>query len=75
MQFGHDTRDGDSQASMNQLSLIQRDLQHIWHPCSQMKDFEHSPPFVIQRAQGSYLYTDQGLIIDAISSWPDWYED
>lgn len=52
-----------------QPSLIQRDLQHIWHPCSQMKDFEQSPPFVIHQAKGSYLYTDKGPVIDAISSW------
>ncbi len=50
-------------------SLIQRDLKHIWHPCSQMKDFEQYPPFVINHAKGSYLYTDKGPIIDAISSW------
>ncbi len=50
-------------------TLIQRDLQHIWHPCSHMKDFEQSPPFVIQHAKGSYLYTDRGPVIDAISSW------
>ena len=51
------------------ISLIQRDLQHIWHPCSQMKDFEKTPPFVVQSAKGSYLYTDRGPVIDAISSW------
>lgn len=50
-------------------ALIQRDLQHVWHPCTQMKDFEQASPFVIQKAHGSYLYTDKGLIIDAISSW------
>ncbi|MBA2648961.1 MAG: adenosylmethionine--8-amino-7-oxononanoate transaminase [Legionella sp.] len=50
-------------------SLIQRDLKHIWHPCSQMKDFETCPPLVIEKAQGSYLYTDKGPLIDAISSW------
>lgn len=49
--------------------LIQRDLAHVWHPCSHMKDFETNPPFIIQRAKGSYLYTDQGPVIDAISSW------
>lgn len=54
---------------MNKPTLIQRDLQHIWHPCSQMKDFEQSPPFVIKHAKGSYLYTDKGPVIDAISSW------
>lgn len=50
-------------------SLIERDLQHIWHPCSQMKDFEKYPPLVIHGAQGCYLFTNQGNIIDAIASW------
>lgn len=51
------------------FSLIQRDLAHIWHPCTQMKDFERVPPLIIQEAKGSYLYTDKGPLIDAISSW------
>lgn len=50
-------------------SLIERDLQHIWHPCSQMKDFEQYPPLVVHAAQGCYLFTDKGDIIDAIASW------
>lgn len=50
-------------------SLIQRDLNHIWHPCSQMKDFLQCPPLIVHKAQGSYLYTDRGPLIDAISSW------
>jgi len=54
---------------VNDNTIIQRDLQHVWHPCSQMKDFEQSPPLVVTAAKGSYLYTDQGPIIDAISSW------
>lgn len=54
---------------VNVEQLISRDLKHIWHPCSQMKDFEACPPLIIERAQGSYLYTNQGPLIDAISSW------
>lgn len=53
----------------NREQLIQRDLQHIWHPCTQMKDLESVPPLIVYRAQGSYLHTDQGPVIDAISSW------
>ncbi|MCP0914430.1 MULTISPECIES: adenosylmethionine--8-amino-7-oxononanoate transaminase [Legionella] len=49
--------------------LIERDLNHIWHPCTQMKDFEHYPPFVVYEAKGCYLHTDKGPVIDAISSW------
>ncbi|MGC1182528.1 adenosylmethionine--8-amino-7-oxononanoate transaminase, partial [Legionella sp.] len=54
---------------VNINQLITRDLKHIWHPCAQMKDFETCPPLIIDRAQGSYLYTNQGPLIDAISSW------
>lgn len=54
---------------VNTAELIRRDLNHIWHPCTQMKDFESFPPLIVDKAQGSYLYTDQGVIIDAISSW------
>ncbi len=31
--------------------LIIKDLRHIWHPCSQMKDFELCPPLVVEKAQ------------------------
>lgn len=34
-----------------------------------MKDFETYPPLIIEKAQGSYLYTNKGSLIDAISSW------
>lgn len=54
---------------VNIEQLINRDLHHVWHPCSQMKDFEAIPPLVVERAQGSYLYTNKGPLIDAISSW------
>lgn len=54
---------------VNSSAIIQQDLKHVWHPCTQMKDFEHYQPLLIQSAQGSYLYTEQGPIIDAISSW------
>lgn len=49
--------------------LINKDLKHIWHPCSFMQDFEQNPPLIIQSAKGSYIKTEQGEIIDAISSW------
>lgn len=54
---------------VNTTDIIAKDLKHIWHPCMQMKDFEAYPPLVIHSAKGSYLYTDQGPIIDALSSW------
>ena len=54
---------------VNNDNLIEHDLKHVWHPCSQMKDFEKYPPLIVNHANGSYLYTDRGPIIDAISSW------
>jgi adenosylmethionine-8-amino-7-oxononanoate aminotransferase len=54
---------------MDTDALITRDLAHHWHPCTQMKDFIQSPPFIVQGAQGDYLYTSSGKIIDGISSW------
>ncbi|MFZ0219125.1 MAG: adenosylmethionine--8-amino-7-oxononanoate transaminase [Candidatus Aquirickettsiella sp.] len=52
------------------MDLINRDRQHIWHPCSQMKDYEAFPPLLISKAYGSYIELKDGRrIIDAISSW------
>ncbi len=42
---------------------------NIWHPCSQMKDYEDFKPLNITKAQGSYIYHEDKPIIDAISSW------
>lgn len=54
---------------VNYNELFRQDLKHVWHPCTQMKDFEQHPPLIVHEAKGSYLYTDRGPIIDAISSW------
>ncbi len=51
-------------------ALQRRDLNTIWHPGSQMKDYEHFPPLEIASACGPYLHLVDGTkIIDAISSW------
>ena len=48
----------------------QEDLKYIWHPCSQMKDYETLPPIVIERAKGINLYDINGKCYkDVISSW------
>ncbi|QSZ28302.1 adenosylmethionine--8-amino-7-oxononanoate transaminase [Aceticella autotrophica] len=50
--------------------LQKRDLAHIWHPCSQMKDYEELKPIVIKRGKGAYLYDINGkAYLDAVSSW------
>ncbi|WP_107923906.1 adenosylmethionine--8-amino-7-oxononanoate transaminase [Lysinibacillus parviboronicapiens] len=46
------------------------DLQHVWHPCSQMKDYEQFPPIVIKKGQGVWLYDEKDQrYLDAVSSW------
>jgi adenosylmethionine-8-amino-7-oxononanoate aminotransferase len=50
----------------NNLSL--RDSASIWHPYTQMKTAP--PPLPIVRAEGVYLYTEDGRrLMDGISSW------
>ncbi|MBZ4644911.1 MAG: bioA [Clostridia bacterium] len=50
--------------------LQKKDLQYIWHPCSQMKDYEDFPPIIIERGEGAYLYDINGkAYLDAVSSW------
>lgn len=50
--------------------LQKRDLNHVWHPCSQMKDYEDLPPIVIKKGKGIYLYDENDKeYIDAVSSW------
>lgn len=46
------------------------DLEYIWHPCSQMKDYETLPPIVVERGKGINLYDVNGKCYkDVISSW------
>ena len=48
----------------------QKDLAHIWHPASQMKDYEDFPPIIIDYGKGVKLYDVDGKeYIDIISSW------
>jgi len=51
-------------------ALAQRDLRHIWHPCTQMHDHEHVPMVPIVRGQGAWLIDAEGRrYLDGISSW------
>lgn len=51
-------------------NLVEKDLKYIWHPCSQMKDYETLPPIIIKRGKGIYLYDIHGKKYkDVISSW------
>lgn len=52
------------------MNWQEEDLKYIWHPCSQMKDYETLPPIVIERGEGINLYDINGKCYkDVISSW------
>jgi adenosylmethionine---8-amino-7-oxononanoate aminotransferase len=47
-----------------------RDLAHVWHPCTQMKDHENLPMIPIRRGSGVWLEDFDGRrYLDAVSSW------
>ncbi|CAD6877538.1 Adenosylmethionine-8-amino-7-oxononanoate aminotransferase (EC 2.6.1.62) [Methylomonas albis] len=62
---------------MNNQSIVQRDLAVLWHPCSQMKDYDPRasrrdalPLIPIKSGQGVWLEDfDGNRYLDAISSW------
>jgi len=50
--------------------MMNRDLEVIWHPCTQMKDHESLPLIPVKSGKGVWLYDFEGnAYIDAISSW------
>jgi adenosylmethionine-8-amino-7-oxononanoate aminotransferase len=59
-----------SPATPTNAALVERDLQVLWHPCSQMKDYESLPLIPIRRGRGAWLEDFEGRrYLDAISSW------
>lgn len=55
---------------MNNETLRKQDIEHIFHPCSQMKDYEDIDLIPIKSAKGMYLYDyDGNKYLDCISSW------
>jgi adenosylmethionine-8-amino-7-oxononanoate aminotransferase len=52
------------------LQWARRDLAHVWHPCTQMKDHESVPLVAIRRGSGVWLEDFDGKrYLDGISSW------
>lgn len=50
--------------------IIESDIKHVWHPFTQMKEYENTLPVVITKGKGIYLYDiDGNKYLDAISSW------
>jgi len=55
---------------MNNQSLLNRSLQSVWHPCTQMKQHETYPLIPIARGDGVWLYDADGKrYLDTVSSW------
>ncbi|TEY01979.1 adenosylmethionine--8-amino-7-oxononanoate transaminase [Campylobacter sp. US33a] len=55
---------------MDNRTLKELDLKHIWHPCTQMKDHENLPLIPIKKGKGVYLYDfNSNSYIDCIGSW------
>ena len=56
---------------MSNTDLLQRSLNAVWHPCTQMKQHETDLPLIpIARGQGAWLYDFDGRrYLDGISSW------
>ena len=52
------------------MDWAKEDLKYIWHPCSQMKDYETLAPIVIDKGEGINLYDINGKCYkDIVSSW------
>jgi adenosylmethionine---8-amino-7-oxononanoate aminotransferase len=49
---------------------VARDLAHVWHPCTQMKDHETVPLVPLRAGRGVWLEDQAGKrYLDGISSW------
>lgn len=53
-----------------QEDLIAKDIKYVWHPDTQMKEYETEKPIIIERGKGIYVWDTEGnKYIDAIASW------
>lgn len=49
--------------------LIQKDKKYLWHPFTQMRDWEREPILVVEEGKGSYLKDTEGnWYLDGVSS-------
>ena len=54
----------------NQTPLVDRSLDAVWHPCTQMKHHESLPLIAITKGKGVWLFDDkENALLDCISSW------
>jgi len=49
--------------------LWRADVDHVWHPFTQMADYAATPPLIVERAEGNWVVDTEGRrYLDAISS-------
>ncbi|MBL8014331.1 MAG: adenosylmethionine--8-amino-7-oxononanoate transaminase, partial [Candidatus Omnitrophica bacterium] len=57
----------DYKLETNELRALDR--KHVWHPFTQMKDWNQCEPLIIERGEGAYLIDSDGhRYIDGVSS-------
>ncbi len=45
---------------MKHKALVQKDLEYVWHPFTQMGVYAEKEPIIIESGKGSYLYDTKG---------------
>ena len=49
---------------------VERSLNSVWHPCTQMQHHENIPLISLAKGQGAWLFDHDGRrFLDAVSSW------
>jgi adenosylmethionine-8-amino-7-oxononanoate aminotransferase len=55
--------------NFNKKTLVSLDKEHVWHPFTQMQQYNREEPLIIARGEGSYLYDVEGnKYLDGVSS-------
>lgn len=55
---------------ISEKTWIEKDREYVWHPFTQMKDYENKDHILIERGEGIFLYDYNGNeYYDTISSW------
>lgn len=62
-------KDNQKDKKKDKQKLKDIDKEFVWHPFTQMKEYEEQDPIVIDKGEGAYLIDDEGKkYIDGVSS-------
>lgn len=45
---------------MKHQTLVDKNLEYVWHPFTQMGVYRQQDPIIIEKGKGSYLYDTKG---------------